>query len=29
VTNCPALALLLVNDGTDLLTARGQRRGQP
>jgi sulfoxide reductase heme-binding subunit YedZ len=29
VTNCPALALLLVSDGTDRLTARGQRRGQP
>jgi sulfoxide reductase heme-binding subunit YedZ len=29
VTNCPALALLLVSDGTDRLTARGQRRGRP
>ena len=29
VTNCPALALLLVSDGTGRRTARGQRRGQP
>ena len=29
VTNCPALALLLVNPAPDLLTARGQRRGRP
>jgi methionine sulfoxide reductase heme-binding subunit len=29
VTNCPALALLLVSDGTGRLAARGQRRGQP
>ena len=29
VTNCPALALLLVSDGTGRLTARGQRRGRP
>ena len=29
VTNCPALALLLVNPAPDLVTARGQRRGRP
>ena len=29
VTNCPALALLLVSPAPDLVTARGQRRGRP